>query len=246
MKIKALQTLLIAGAASAILSGAALAADPNDVSVPAPNDGDWDISFGVTLTSDYLSWGITQTNGGPAIQPEAEFTYQWLYLGWWGSNVSPISLGSAATWENDFSVGIRPEFGPVSFDIGHVWYTYNDPSSNGSEAYIQANYTPIDPVTLGAQFWVGTGANAGTNYTEVNASYEFIEDVSASAAFGWIGGPASTPYTTWNAGITWTPVEPLEIDVRYYYAPASVGGSSKVLVSASISSSLRSLGLIHH
>ncbi len=242
MNIKSLNAVLLAAATSALLSSAALAADPSDATAVEPTAGDWDISFGVTLTSDYIARGISYTDG-LAVQPEAEISFWWLYAGWWGSNVSSAIMGSASTWENDFSVGIRPELGPVSFDIGHVWYTYNDPTDNGAgEAYIQADWNLIDPVTVGVQYWMGTGAGAGTNYAEVNGSVDFMEHFSASAAVGWIFDPTD-PYTTWNAGVTWTPVEPLEIDFRYHYAPSAVGGVSKFVIAASLSSSLRSLGL---
>jgi len=243
MNLKALQALLLAGAASALLSTAALAADAADFGADESSGLDWDISFGVTVTSDYVARGISYTDGGPAVQPEAEISFWWLYAGWWGSNVTATNFSGSPSWENDFSVGIRPEFGPVSLDIGHVWYTFNDPADNGAgEAYIQASVTPMDPVTIGAQYWMGTGNGAGTDYAEINGSVDFMEHFSASAAVGWIIDP-TTPYTTWNAGFTWTPVDPLEIDFRYHYAPSSVGGVSKFVVSASVSSSLRSLGL---
>lgn len=244
MKFNTLKTLVFACASSVILSSAVLAADASDA--VEPSSGDWDLSFGVTLTSDYVARGISYTNGGAAVQPEAELTFMsLLYVGWWGSNVTANLFTGTPSWENDFSVGVRPELGPLSFDIGHVWYTYNDPADNGGgEAYIQAEVSPADPVTLGAQYWMGTGTLAGTSYAEVNGSFEFMEHFSASAAVGWVN--SGTPYTTWNAGVTWTPIDPLAVDVRYHFAPNTITGAvSKVVVSASVSSSLRALGIIH-
>lgn len=236
-----LKTVLLAGAAAAVLSSAALAADAPDLTVPAPAESDWDIAFGVTLTSDYIARGNTQTNYGPAIQPWVEFDYNIFYAGYWGSNVSPVSLGSAATWESDFSVGIRPELGPFKFDLGHVWYVYNDPTSNGSEAYIKASVSPIEMLTIGGAFYYGTGGGiVGWTYTEANASVDLTHGFSTSAAVGWVGGAAS-PYTTWNAGLTWKPADPLSIDVRYHAGPTA----NKVMVSASISSSLKGIGWLH-
>ncbi len=85
LNIQVLKTVLLAGAASAVLSTAALAADAADGS--AADEGAWDVAFGVTLTSDYVGRGISQTAGGPAVQPWAEFTVGWFYAGYWGSNV---------------------------------------------------------------------------------------------------------------------------------------------------------------
>jgi uncharacterized protein (TIGR02001 family) len=242
--IKVLKNVFFAGIASVILTGSAMAADFEDTVVgPTPEqDSPWDIAFGVTLTSDYISRGFTNTDNGPAIQPFAELTYNILYFGYWGSNVAAVDFGGA-TWEHDLSIGIRPELGPVSLDIGYVWYLYNADAANNnsSEAYIMAEISPVDPLTLGAQFWYAP--DDGATYTEVNASVDLIETLAASAAFGFIGNSGVDNYTTWNAGLTWTPVEPLEIDVRYHSAPGSIGGENKVVVSATISSSASALGL---
>ena len=239
-----LKRLLLAGAVAALMPGAALAADAvYDGAALPPSDGPespWDIAFGVTVTSDYIGRGFTQTNYGPAVQPWAELTLGMFYLGYWGSNTSLVS--TPGNWEHDLSVGIRPEFGPVSLDLGYAQYIYDTGNCCG-EVYVKAEVSPVDPLTLGAGFWYGTGSISGATYAEVNAAVDLMYDFSASAAVGFIGGTAA-PYTTWNAGLTWNPVEPLEIDVRYHSAPASAGGVSKFVVSASISSSLKSLGII--
>src|SRR5438270_871845 len=69
---------------------------------PAPTHT-WDLLFGITATSRYISRGLSQTTGA-AIQPWAELDINSFYLGYWASNVSP-SLISGAHIENDLSVG---------------------------------------------------------------------------------------------------------------------------------------------
>jgi uncharacterized protein (TIGR02001 family) len=241
--IKVLKNVLLSGIATVVFAGSAMAADFEDAVVtPAPEQtSPWDIAFGVTLTSDYITRGFTNTDNGPAIQPFAELTYNILYFGYWGSNVDPGTFGGA-TWEHDLSVGIRPELGPVSFDIGYVWYLYNadGANNNSSEAYIQAEISPVEPVTLGAQFWYAP--DDGGTYTEANVSVDLIDTLAASAAIGFIGNSGVDNYTTWNAGLTWTPVEALEIDLRYHSAPSAIGGENKVVISATLASSLNALG----
>lgn len=236
--MKALKAVLVAGAASALISTAAFAADFEDATAPASGEPSaWDIAFGVTLTSDYIGRGVSWTDGGAAIQPWAELTVGWFYAGYWGSNVT-------GDWEHDLSVGIRPELGPFTFDIGYVQYLYSLAGDGGSEVYGKVEVTPVDPVTIGAGYWYGLGILDTTSYAEVNASIDLIEDLSASAAVGWVNDPNALvmgSYTTWNAGLTWTPVDPFELDLRYYSSPFV----SKVVVSASISSSLRSIGWLH-
>lgn len=246
--INPLKNALFAGIATVILSGSAMAADAGDgAGYPIPPAAEeaspWDIAFGVTIASSYVARGVDFTNG-LAVQPFAELTVGIFYLGYWGSNLGAFTGDS---WEHDVSVGIRPELGPLGLDLGYVHYFLTPNTGDaGGEVYLKAEVSPMDPLTLGAGFWYGTGAINGATYAEVNASLDLIENFAASAAVGWIGGTA-TPYTTWNAGLTWTPVEQLEIDFRYHNAPAAAPGGalSKFVVSATVSSSLRALGVIH-
>jgi uncharacterized protein (TIGR02001 family) len=245
LDIKVLKNVLFAGVASVILTGSALAADAGgDYTVPtapaAEDDGAWDIAFGATVTSDYISRGISLSSNQAAVQPWVELTVSMFYAGIWMSSLP-------GDWEYDPYIGIRPELGPLSLDLGYIAYFTANTGGGSGEAYITGEVSPVDPLTLGAAFYLGTGGLAGINYVEVNASIDLIETVSASAAVGWVLDPGvidTGNYTTWNAGLTWNPVEPLEIDARYHFAPSSVGGESKFVISATISSSLRSLGVI--
>ncbi len=243
--IKLLKNVLFAGVASVILSGGAMAADADSwggsPTPPATEDeGAWDIAFGVTVTSDYISRGISLSSNQAAVQPWVELNVGMFYAGVWMSTLP-------GDFEYDPYIGIRPELGPLSLDLGYIAYFTSNTGGGSGEVYITAEVSPVDPLTLGAEFWAGTGGLAGINYVEVNASVDVIDTVSASAAVGWVLDPGVVDtgnYTTWNAGLTWNPVEPLEIDARYHFAPSSVGGESKVVISATLSSSLRAIGAI--
>ncbi len=241
--IKVLKNVFFAGIASVILSGTAMAADAglDGVGVQPGQEAasPWDVAFGVTIASAYVSRGVQFTDG-VAIQPWAELTVGMFYLGYWGSNLTP-ALAGGDNWEHDVSIGIRPELGPVSLDIGYVHYFFNPSGECCGEVYITGEVSPADPVTLGAAFYYAP--DGGATYTEVNASVDLIENLSASAAVGFIGNTGAD-YTTWNAGFTWTPVDPLELDFRYHSAPSTAPGGalSIFVVSASISSSLSALG----
>jgi uncharacterized protein (TIGR02001 family) len=243
--IKVLKNILFAGIASVILTGGALAADADGwggspTPPAAEDDSAWDIAFGVTLASSYISRGMEYTDG-LAVQPYAELTVGIFYLGYWGSNLTP-ALNAGDNWEHDISVGIRPELGPISLDIGYVRYLASPSGDCCGEVYITGEVSPVDPLTLGAAFYYDPDIAA--TYTEVNAAVDLIDTLAASAAVGFVNDPTAVNYTTWNAGLTWTPVEPLEIDFRYHHAPTSAGGVQKFVVAATISSSLRSLGVI--
>jgi uncharacterized protein (TIGR02001 family) len=246
--INGLNRILIAGIATVILSGGAMAADAGgwggSPTPPEKDHGAWDIAFGVTLASAYVADGI-EYNDGLSVQPYVELTLGMFYLGYWGSNLNSALAASAPdSWEHDISVGIRPELGPLSLDIGYVHYIYDVSGDGGGEVDFKAEISPIERLTLGAEYDHGVGSNQGNNSAEVAASLDLVENFAASAAVGWVFGSAATPYTYWNAGLTWTPVEPLEIDFRYHNAPTAVGGVSKFVVAATLSGSLRGLGLI--
>jgi len=148
----------VAAAASLAMSSAALADD-------APKFG---YSITITATSDYIFRGISLTDSSPAFQPFIEFTYgtsalTW-YLDFWGSNVND-QLGDPL--EVDVYAGVRPVTGPVSWDIGVLWYTnpttnHHSPAGDGLasnpfglntnyvEFKVAASVTPVTNLTLTA------------------------------------------------------------------------------------------------
>jgi uncharacterized protein (TIGR02001 family) len=81
----------------------------------------FDLAFGATVTSNYISKGSTQTSDRPAIQPYAELSYGIFYGSVWGSNVRFDGVDDV---EIDLAAGIRPTLGNASFDIGFIQYLY--------------------------------------------------------------------------------------------------------------------------
>ena len=80
-------------ACAALFSGAAMAADPAPAA-PAP---DWTESGNVTIVSDYLFRGISQTQAKPTIQATLDFTHSsGFYLGLFGSGVSHAAYNNGA------------------------------------------------------------------------------------------------------------------------------------------------------
>ncbi len=206
----------------------------------APDTHEWDIAFGATVTSDYISRGLSSTEHGAAIQPWAELDIGDFYAGYWGSNVTYAGTGY---WESDLSVGVRPMLGAVSFDFGYVYYVYSsmDYASPSGEAYAKASITPVDPLTLGAAFYVNPEDTSAT-YSELNAAYDFPHDISLSGALGFVTGNGDYgDYTTWNVGASWKPVELVTLDARYHDGP----DADRFVVSVSFDSTARSLGIFH-
>ena len=234
------KVLLLASAAAVLITGAPVRAA--DMSAPVATDKhEWDVAFGVTITSDYISRGYTQTDGGAAVQPWAELDIGKFYAGYWGSNVSN-KVSAAPTgvdaWESDLSIGVRPTWGPVNFDFGYVRYVYSNQAffPDYGELYAKASFNPVEPVTIGGSIFYDPDHSA--TYVEANGAYTFHTNWSVSGAVGVTGGSSSV--TSWNAGLSWSPYDWLKLDGRYYGGPTA----NKFVVALSLSSSLKKIGML--
>src|SRR5205823_2315398 len=93
-----LASLIVAGG---LLSSGALTA----VAWSADTKSMFDVAFGATVTTDYMSRGTTQTDHQPAAQGTVEWDVGQFYAGIFVSNVN---YGFNDT-EIDLSIGWRPE-----------------------------------------------------------------------------------------------------------------------------------------
>jgi uncharacterized protein (TIGR02001 family) len=198
---------LMAAAAAVALGGLADRAAAADAAADADTAAMFDVAFGVAVTSDYISRGITQTDHKAAIQGYIEPSYGIVYGGLWASNVSFV--GEKDT-EVDAYAGIRPEFGKLSLDFGYVRYLYSDSSSG--EAYAKGKFSLTDNVALGAQFFIDPDSSA--TYTEANVDLSLPHNFGISGAVGFVHNDFM-PYTTWNAGIYYQATDWAKLDLRY-------------------------------
>ena len=185
----------------------------------------FDIAFGVAVTNDYISRGITQSNGDPAIQgyiePSVEIsTLGTAYINVWSSNVDFGAAYEGA--EIDVAGGLRHEFGPLSVDAGYVHYFYTPDrvSPDYGEIFAKAEYNFKDLFTIGTFVYFAPDFNqSGNNATWVaggikvplphdfsiygGVGYQFFEDPNAYEDFAWTAGISKT----WKA---------VTFDVRYW------------------------------
>ena len=91
---------------------------------PAPT---WTFPSSISLVSDYIWRGQSQTWGNPAVQAGIEADHvSGAYVGFWGSNVSSNWLPNANV-EMDFSAGFRNTFATdFKYDVGGVYIYYPD------------------------------------------------------------------------------------------------------------------------
>lgn len=238
-------TLLAAAAALALSSAAGSAADLVRKSMPeiveAPTSVPFDLAFGIKALTDYNFRGISQTDRKPAIQGyiEAQFLDNLFYAGVFASNVDLITDPDA---EIDFYGGIRPKFGPLSFDFGVIGYyypgeqryfdapgNYLSPANTdfaevvGKVAYTYENFT-VGGNVFYAWDWLGSGAEATYASVTGKVGLPFLEGLSVSAELGhyWLGttspqlGAFDLPdYVYWNAGVSYN-YKNVTLDLRYH------------------------------
>jgi len=212
-------TLAGAALSVSILSGAAQASDlPSRKGAPVapiPPAITWiDAAISVKGVTDYNFRGISQTDRKPGVQGSVELQFydNLFYLGVFGANVD---LATSPPAEIDFFGGIRPKFGPVSFDFGVIQYYYpsekqyidatggywTPKNTEFTELVGKVAYNWEDKLTVGAGVfhtwdWLGIGANA--TYGSITAKYNlpFLEGLSVSGELGhyWIGTPKMSIY----------------------------------------------------
>ena len=181
---------------------------------------EFDVSFGAAFTTDYVSRGITNTDSSPAIQGYVEPSYGLAYLNVWASNVDygPGFEGA----EIDVAGGIRPEFGPLSLDLGYVHYFYapEDTSPDYGELFAKADYNVNDMFTLGARiFFAPDYSQSGNTGTFIAGGVRVAlpHDFSLYGGVGYqfFEDPDAFEQLAWTAGLSYS-LKALTLDVRYW------------------------------
>lgn len=145
-----MKKLAVAVATASTLSFANMAhAETFDTAI-----GQVDTSMNVTLASQYIWRGQSQTNGDGAIQGGLDFAHEsGIYVGAWASNVDETDLGASV--EFDYYAGFAGEItDDISYDLS--WWAYEYPGA-GEASYEYA-------AAMGAY-----GFSAGAKYTYHNA-----------------------------------------------------------------------------
>ena len=167
------------------------------------------LSFGVGLTSNYMSRGMTQSNNGVALQPWAEYENSGFYAGVWASNVD---FGGPDNVEIDLYGGYRWSTGDTNFDIGYARYFYDSTGDAGGEAYLLVDHT----IGEGASAFAGLYANLGGGVTlsdaHVGLSIPLFSGLSGSARLGVT--PGNNVYA--DVGVSYDVSDSLSVDLRAY------------------------------
>ena len=174
-----------------------------------------------TGTSDYVFRGVSQTDNDPTVQGSIDAAYGMFYAGIWASG---LDFGDDADIEVDYYAGITPTWGPLSFDLGFIYYDYPGYSVDDFEILeLKAGVSGEvqKGLTAGATVYYSPDYN-DTEYVVYEGSLEYALPqfhVFSPSVSGGIGHydweSAGTDYTYWNAGLGLA-VDKLSFDFRYW------------------------------
>jgi uncharacterized protein (TIGR02001 family) len=180
-------TLKLLGAS--LISAAALAASATVASAEASK---FSLSWNAGGLSDYVFRGVSQSAEDPVVFAGIDASYGIFYAGVWAAGLDFGSNGDGtniADIEIDFYAGLKPTLGPVTFDIGVIYYAYPGANDDGpavnqarEQDYVEikagasgAIVPGLPKLTLGGVVYYSpdyTGEQGETITTEASAAYE--------------------------------------------------------------------------
>ena len=201
-------------AADVVAPGLSVAPLPS-LALPQPNfdvlGGGFGYSSGVQFMSENIWRGISLTNHRPGALAYGELREGWFYI---GGDVLNVTLPTSPTAQLDIYGGVRPVWGPLTFDFGVVYHgrpgnqqqwflggalpvlTYPTPGGMPTtpfdqsfvEIYAKPSWALNDYLTIGAEFDYSpswANYNAHALYSSGNAKVSLPgTGVSVSGAFG--------------------------------------------------------------
>ncbi|MFO6431113.1 TorF family putative porin [Erythrobacter sp. W302b] len=176
------------------------------------------VSGSAGLTTDYRFRGVSQTDGGLAVQGGITATHtSGVYVGAWGSNLAGWGTFGGANMELDLYAGVEVPVGAGTLDTGLVWYMYpgGADKTDFAELYAKLSGT-VGPLALtagvayapqqealGHVFFTGAAAQAGRSDDPGDKEDNLY--LSADAVYALGGTPVSLKahlgYSDGNPGL---------------------------------------------
>ena len=177
------------------------------------------LSGNISLTSDYLFRGVSQTTNKPAIQGGFDYAHSsGFYVGTWASSVDWVTTKDNNSMEIDLYAGyagsLTDDFG---YDVGVITYYYpgtkiaGEATPDTTEAYVSASWKFLTlkySHTLSKYFVAWAGDNGektrGSNYIELNADYDLGNGWGIAGHVGHqkVKNYGAASYTDWNLGVS--------------------------------------------
>lgn len=175
-------------------------------------------SSNVSLTSNYLYRGISQTGNKPAIQGGFDYANpNGIYVGIWGSSISWISdagagaIGHVGT-ELDTYAGYSNSFATdFTYDVGFLRYNYPGTygaaaSANTNEVYGKIGYKWVSlKYSRSTTDLFGVANSSGSAYIDLSGSYTFDgPGVTVGAHYGkqTVANNTASDYKDYNVSVS--------------------------------------------
>ena len=186
------------------------------------------LAYGVNFVSNYVSFGLTQTQDRPAVQPWVEANYGLFYAGVSGSNVRFAGVNDV---EFDIYAGIQPQVGRVVFDLGYIHYAYRDDPREFGDAFLGVAVGLDNGLSLASKFYYETRSDDRWLYTQF-AFEDLPWNLVLSGGFGTDMGSSLFPDQLYAAdlGLTRGLGDYTEVDLRAYHSSEE---GNKILVELS-------------
>jgi len=213
--MKLLKTTAVAGLLAA--SGAASAIE---------------LSGNVALTSDYVWRGVSQTDGGPAIQGGFDADLgNGLYAGVWASNVD---FGDDTSVEVDVYGGWAGEFNGVGVDVGYIHYHYPQEGYQLDELYLGLSF---GPASITYSYDLGLAEDEIGDYTDFGLDLGEYNGVAFAAHAGYYDLDSGGDYWDFKLGAS-TSIFGADWELAYTDTDASDGDLDDDRVILTVSKSL--------
>jgi uncharacterized protein (TIGR02001 family) len=191
----------------------------------------WEFYGGVASVSNYVSNGVTQSDGKPAIQPYLEISVDGFYAGLWASNVD---FGDNDNWEVDLYAGYRKLLPNKLFvDVGYARYFYDDSGDCCGELKLTAAFPVHDKI--GLKGYLAYDPESENWNRRATLAYEVNEQFTLSGTYGYSD---SYSHDYWDAGGSFALTDVVALDARYQ---GSGSGDEGFVVGLSLATSQSSL-----
>jgi uncharacterized protein (TIGR02001 family) len=143
-----------------------------------------DLSFGggVTVTSNSLSDGLSETGNSPAIQPYFEIAKNGFHAGVWATNLKD-DVGNCG--ELDLSLGYRGETGGgIGYDLSYTQHFYDKTHAASSELAVSLGVPVSDRLSLSGE-----------------VSYDFADKTFGESLGADVGRADPSASVNWGAGV---------------------------------------------
>lgn len=183
-----------------------------------------DLSWGATLTSDYMSDGVTNSDNKPALQGYVELESGGFYGGIWASTVR--FPDNRDRLEVDLYLGFRNTVGALSYDIGYTRYFYNRSGDCCGEFILGLEADMSQGLSLDARFKYDPDED--TLNSRFGGAVALNDQIEISGGFGRL----QRSHNYWDLGGTYALTDQVGVDLRYHDSNLA-GEKSRAVLSVS-------------